>query len=162
MEFFQQKLVDSLERKEQKASSSRGRRPSDAKPADKKRAKLATSGIKEHYALKPDELKGDVEEILRNVDHYSVRSAALASDEMRSIGSGEAWYDRTRNLIHCSNYSLERGKTVRLTQHGQRVDGRWTITAMNAQEVTLRDSDGTKLKVTLAQLKNQRCVLRPA
>ena len=50
MEFFQQRLIDSLERKEQKASrqSSRGRRPSDAKPADKKRAKLGGRLLPEH------------------------------------------------------------------------------------------------------------------
>ena len=38
----------------------------------------------------------------------------------------------------------------------------WTLTAMNAVEVTLRDNDGTKLKVTLAQLRNGRYGFRAA
>ena len=36
---------------------------------------------------------------------------------------------------------------------GQRVDDLWQVHAMNAVEVT-RDADGTKLKVTFAQLRN--------
>ena len=48
--------------------------------------------------------------------------------------------------------------------HGIRdefVDETWTLTAMNAVEVTLRDADSTKLKVTLAQLRNGRYTFRP-
>ena len=86
----------------------------------------------------------------------------MASDELRSTGSGDAWFDRNRQLLHCNSHALERGAAVYVHQQGQRVDGQWTITAMNAVEVTLRDSDGTKLKVTLSQLRNNRYVLRPA
>ena len=96
-----------------------------------------------------------------NVDHYSVRSAAAASDELRSSGSTDAWFDRSRQLLHCNNYALERGSTLHVYMNGQRVEDHWTLTAMNAVEVTLRTDEGTKLKVTLAQLRNGRYAFRP-
>lgn len=43
--------------------------------------------------------------------------------------------------------------------NGQPVDDEWTITAMNAVEATLRATDGSKLKVTLSQLRNGRYAL---
>jgi hypothetical protein len=96
-----------------------------------------------------------------NVDHYSVRSAAVASDELRSGSSAEAWFDRSRQVLHCNGNALERGQNVIVYMQGQRVDDQWQLTAMNAVEVTLRDQDGTKLKVTLAQLRNGRYAFRP-
>ena len=114
------------------------------------------------YGLSADELKADMEEINTNVDHYSVRSAAAASDEMRGAASTDAWFDRSRQLLHANGYSLERGATVFVYMQGQRVDDTWTLTAMNAVEVTLRDAEGTKLKVTLAQMRNGRYIFRPA
>ena len=110
----------------------------------------------------PDELKADLEEINTNVDHYSVRTAAAASDELRAASSQEAWFDRSRQLLHCNGHALERGSTVFVYLQGQRVDDTWTLTAMNAVEVTLRDAEGTKLKVTLAQMRNGRYIFRPA
>ena len=56
-----------------------------------------------------------------------------------------------RQLLHCNGHAFERGATVFVYLQGQRVDDTWTLTAMNAVEVTLRDADGTKLKVTLAK-----------
>ena len=114
------------------------------------------------YCLKPEELKADLEEIATSVDHYSVRSAAAASDELRSSASQDAWFDRSRQLLHCNGHAFERGAQVFVHLQGQRVDDSWTLTAMNAVEVTLRDADGTKLKVTLAQLRNNRYAFRPA
>ena len=58
--------------------------------------------------------------------------------------------------------SFERGATVYVFSQGQRIDDTWTLTAMNAVEVTLRDSESTKLKITVAQLRNGRYSLRPA
>ena len=49
---------------------------------------------------------------------------------------------------------------VGVVKEGQRLEERWTITAINAVEVTLQ-SGGTKHKVTLAMLRNGRCSLRP-
>ena len=96
-----------------------------------------------------------------SVDRYSVRSAAVASDDLRNSSSSDAWFDRNRQQLHCNGNSFERGSQVLVYQQGQRVEDMWTMTAMNAVEVTLRDSDSQKLKVTLAQLRNGRFVFRP-
>ena len=89
-------------------------------------------------------------------------SVTAASDELRAASSQEAWFDRSRQLLHCNGHALERGSTVFVYLQGQRVDDTWTLTAMNAVEVTLRDAEGTKLKVTLAQMRNGRYIFRPA
>jgi len=171
LEFFRSRLVDTIEEKQKKASrQTGGRGPEDAskapQPGDNKRKRAAppptSSPLPPSYTLKPDELKADLEEILTNVDHYSVRSAAAASDELRGASNAEAWFDRSRQLLHCGGASYERGATVIVFSQGQRVDELWTLTAMNAVEVTLRDTDGTKLKVTVAQLRNGRYSFRAA
>ena len=114
------------------------------------------------FVLKPEELKADLEEINTNVDHYSVRSAAAAREDVSAIGgASDAYFDRSRQLLHCGGHSYERGSNVLVFSQGQRVDDSWTLTAMNAVEVTLRDTDGVKLKVTLAQLRNGRYAFRP-
>ena len=92
------------------------------------------------------------------------RSSGGGSSRCSGSGSGssaDAWFDRSRQLLHCNGHTLERGQTVFVYQQGQRVDESWTLTAMNAVEVTLRDAEGTKLKVTLAQLRNGRYAFRP-
>jgi len=164
LDFFQQRLIDSIEQKQRKAARQTGfriRRPEDtSKQPDAKRKKLgAATASSENFVLKPEEMKSDIDEILRNVDHYSVRSAAMASDDLRH-NTGDVWFDRARQMLHCCGHSLERGASLFVYQQGQRVDDRWTITAMNAVEVTLRDPDGSKLKVTLSQLRNGRFAFR--
>lgn len=96
--------------------------------------------------LKPEECKADIEEILRarrrrpagratpraptrrprltrgpsalqNVDHYTVRSAAMASGDAH--GGNEVWYDRSRLQLHCHGHSFERNGAVLVYQHGQ-------------------------------------------
>jgi len=57
--------------------------------------------------------------------------------------------------------SFERGAAVTVIHNGQPIVDEWTITAMNAVEATLRASDGSKLKVTLSQLRNGRYALKP-
>ena len=91
-----------------------------------------------------------------NVDHYSVRNAASGATEANSANTTDAWCDRQRQMLHCNNLALERGQSVVVLMQGQRVDDTWQVHAMNAVEVTLRDSDGTKLKVTLAQVPCSR------
>lgn len=54
-----------------------------------------------------------------NVDHYSVRSAAAASDELRGTSSADAWFDRSRQMLHCSGSSYERGSNVLVYLQGQ-------------------------------------------
>ena len=113
------------------------------------------------YLLPPDQLKADIEEIEGAVARYSVRAAAVASEDMRNNNSGsDIWFDRSRQLLHCNGHALERESQVMIFKENQRVDDRWTITAMNAVEVTLQ-AGGVKHKVTLAMLRNGRCVLRP-
>jgi len=172
LEFFRSRLIDTIEEKQKKASRQMGARANEAEaeakapaPGDKRKRNASTSvagPLPAAYSLKPDELKADIEEILANVDHYSVRSAAAASDELRGTSSADAWFDRSRQMLHCSGSSYERGSNVLVYLQGQRVDDMWTLTAMNAVEVTLRDNDGTKLKVTLAQLRNGRYGFRAA
>ena len=168
LEFFKARLIDGIEEKQKKAAQQVGGRGrgTDAKGkagGDKRKRSEPEkiSCLPASYTLKPEELKADMEEINTNHDHYSVRSAAVASDELRASSSQDAWFDRSRQLLHCSGHSLERGSNVFVYLQGQRVDDAWTLTAMNAVEVTLRDQDGTKLKVTLAQLRNGRYVFRP-
>ena len=152
------------------------------------RVVAGTGALPSSFVLKPEELKADLDEInsacgkehtlptplltaspLRlpsalalaaSLDHYSVRSAAVVSEELRSGSSHDAWLDRSRQLLHCNGHSFERGAVLYVYMQGQRVDDSWTLTAMNAVEVTLRDVDGTKLKVTLAQLRNGRYAFR--
>ena len=163
LEFFKARLIDTIEEKQKKAAQqSLGRgRGTDAKTADgkagagdkrKRTEPERISVLPASYTLTAEELKADMEEISTNVDHYSVRSAAAASDDLRSSAAQDAWFDRSRQLLHANGHSLERGSTVFVYLQGQRVDDTWTLTAMNAVEVTLRDADGTKLKVTLAQV----------
>jgi len=150
------------------------------KPADT-RSKIGVTRSTERFLLKPEELKQDVAELLRNVDHYSVRSAAIAGDELRSSlnsnagGSnnnstaasssntnGDIWFDRNRQLLHFNGQCFERGAPLILYHNGQRMEEQWMMTAMNAVEVTLRATEGGKLKVTLSQLRNGRYTFRPA
>ena len=180
LEFFKSRLIDAIEEKRKKASEQQhmGMRRLGAETgkgaagANGKRKRDGAGGgddengapslLPASFALKPEELKADLEEINTNVDHYSVRSAAAASDEMRSTTTtAEAWFDRSRQLLHCNGQSYDRGAAVIVYSQGQRVDDDWTLTAMNAVEVTLRDAEGVKLKVTLAQLRNGRYAFRP-
>ena len=179
LEFFKQRLIDSIEEKQKKAAQQSGRRSGGADATGKaagadgkggngngKRKRedgsaSSASPILAAYVLKPDELKADLEEISTNVDHYSVRSAAMGSEDPRG-GAADAYFDRSRQLLHCSNQSFERGASLYVFSQGQRLDDTWTLTAMNAVEVTLRDSESNKLKVTVAQLRNGRYVFRPA
>jgi len=163
LEFFQSRLIDSIEQKQRKAAGQKGfrmRAPSDAKQPEK-RKKLGETSFSEAFALKAEESKSDVDDMLRNLDHYSVRNAALASEDMRS-SSGEVWFDRSRQSLHCNGHSFERGSPVYVYQHGQRIERHWTITAMNAVEATLHGRFGSKLKVTLSQLRHGRYSFRPA
>ena len=86
---------------------------------------------------------------------------AAAAEELRVSAGGEVWFDRNRHLMHCHGYAFERGASLVVYQQGQRVDQTWTLTAMNAAECTLRDTEGNKFKVTLAQLRNGRYALHP-
>lgn len=172
MEFFKSRLIDSIEEKQKKAARAResgGRSTGDQakQPADKrKRVEPPSSVLPSTFTLRPEELKADLEEITTNVDHYSVRSAAVASDELRAGGpGGEAWFDRSRQLLHCNGHAFERGQFVHVFTQGQKPAGAeetWQLHAMNAVEVTLKDAVNTKLKVTLAQLRNGRYTFRPA
>jgi len=63
--------------------------------------------------------------------------------------------------LHCHGASFERGSAVTVLHNGQPVEEEWSITAMNAVETTLRATDGSKLKVTLSQLRNGRYALQP-
>ena len=76
--------------------------------------------------------------------------------------SADAYFDRSRQLLHCSGQSYERGASVVVFSSGQRVDDLWTLTAISTGEVTLRDAEGVKLKVTIAQLKQGRYAFRHA
>ena len=69
--------------------------------------------------------------------------AALASSALAAAGSSQsdAWFDRSRQLLHCNGQAMERGSTVVVFMQGQRVDESWTLTAMNAVEVTLREAE---------------------
>tara|TARA_B110001452_G_C14813038_1_gene283770 strand:+ start:150 stop:422 length:273 start_codon:yes stop_codon:yes gene_type:complete len=89
-----------------------------------------------------------------------VRTAAIASEDLRNAGN-DIYFDRSRHLLHCNGHSLERDAWVAFIKEGQRIEDRWSITAMNAVEVTLQSNQGTKHKVTLAMLRSGRCVLRP-
>jgi len=167
LELFRSRLIDTIEEKQKKAARQReagsGSRGESKQPADKrKRVEVTGSCLPPSYALKADELKADLEEITTNVDHYSVRSAAAASDELRSSSSADAWFDRGRQVLHCGSQTFERNQHVFVYAQGQRVDDQWSLAAMNAVEVTLRDAEGSKLKVTLAQLRNGRYAFRPA
>lgn len=156
--------MDGIEEKQKKSAQAagRGRRPADDKGGAAKRARAGSAAMPTSYTLKPEELKADLEEITTQVDHYSVRSAAVVSDELRTGATADAWFDRTRQLLHCNGHGFERGSAVFVYTQGQRVDDLWTLTAMNAVEVTLRDAEGIKLKVTLAQLRNGRFAFRPS
>ena len=112
------------------------------------------------YALPPDQLKADLEEIENAASRYSVRTAAIASEDLRNAGN-DIYFDRSRHLLHCNGHSFERDAWVAFIKEGHRIEDRWSITAMNAVEVTLQSIQGTKQKVTLAMLRNGRCVLRP-
>ncbi|EOD12368.1 hypothetical protein EMIHUDRAFT_223735 [Emiliania huxleyi CCMP1516] len=150
LEFFQSRLIDSLEQKQRamarQVGFKHGRRPADPAKGDAKGG------------------EGDAKRA-KNVDHYTVRSAAMASGDAH--GGNEVWYDRSRLQLHCHGHSFERNGAVLVYQHGQRLEDEWTISAMNAVETTLRArgaceaSDGAKLKVTLSQLRSGRYSLKP-
>jgi len=167
MEFFKVRLIDSLEEKQKKATRQSGLRTrrsedGDAKDAASKRRQInGLTGLDIAYSLKPEEAKADLDEIQSAADRYSVRSAAIVSDDLRNSSTGDAYFNRSQQQLHCNGHAFERGSTVFVYQQGQRVEDLWTLTAMNAVEVTLRDNDGAKLKVTLAQLRNGRFVFRP-
>ena len=114
------------------------------------------------FALEPDQLKADIEEIESAAARYSVRGAAQASEDLRNSNSAaDIWFDRNRQVLHCAGHQLERDAMVTIIKEGQRVEDRWSITAMNTVEVTLQSTAGVKHKVTLAMLRNGRCALRP-
>jgi len=165
LEFYRNRLIDGIEEKQRKSADQAGFRPrrkadDTSKPPEKCR-KVGLAGMEVSFALPPDQMKADLEEIEGAVARYSVRAAAVASEDMRNnAGGSDIWFDRGRQVLHCNGHALERDAMVMVIKEGQRVDDRWTITAMNAVEVTLQ-SGGVKHKVTLAMLRNGRCVLRP-
>jgi len=70
LDFFQQRLIDSIEQKQRKAARQTGfriRRPEDtSKQPDAKRKKLgAATASSENFVLKAEEMKSDIDEILR-------------------------------------------------------------------------------------------------
>lgn len=169
LEFFKSRLIDSIEEKRKKVKTLGGDGPSagSSTPTDGKGRKQAlepTGCLPTSFArLKPEEIKADLEELNTNVDHYSVRNAASgATEAANSANATDAYFDKQRQMLHCNGLALERGMPVIVLQQGQRVDNTWVVHAMNAVEVTLRDSDSTKLKVTLAQLRTGRYAFRPA
>ena len=165
LEFYRNRLVDGIQEKQRKSADQPGRprrKPGeDASKPQEKRRKVGLAGLEVSYLLPPDQLKADIEEIEGAVARYSVRAAAVASEDMRNnAGGSDIWFDRGRQVLHCNGHALERDAVVMIIKEGRPVEDRWTITAMNAVEVTLQ-SGGTKHKVTLAMLRNGRCVLRP-
>jgi predicted double-glycine peptidase len=163
LEFFKSRLIDSIEEKRKKVKTLGGDGPSagSSTPIDGKGRKQAlepTGCLPTSFArLKPEEIKADLEELNTNVDHYSVRNAASgATEAANSANATDAYFDKQRQMLHCNGLALERGMPVIVLQQGQRVDNTWVVHAMNAVEVTLRDSDSTKLKVTLAQVNARR------
>lgn len=164
LEFYRSRLIDNIEEKQRKSDQAGGGRPrrqaDAAKIADKKRRRVGISGLEGGLTLPPDQQKADLEEIENAVARYSVRAAAMPSEDMRNAAAADVWFDRGRQLLHCNGHALERDAVVGVVKEGQRLEERWTITAMNAVEVTLQ-SGGTKHKVTLAMLRNGRCSLRP-
>lgn len=169
LEFFKSRLIDTIEEKRKKAAragdgSRLGGEPNKpgADSKGRKRPLEPPSSCLPSFALKPEELKADMEEMNTNQDHYSVRSAAAASDELRGASTTDAVYDRHRQTLTCNGLTLERGAMVTVYMQGQRLDETWQLQAMSAVEVSLKDPDGQKLKVTLAQLRNGRYAFRPA
>jgi len=164
LEFYRSRLIDNIEEKQRKSDQAGGGRPrrqaDAAKIADKKRRRVGISGLEGGLTLPPDQQKADLEEIENAAARYSVRAAAMPSEDMRNAAAADVWFDRGRQLLHCNGHALERDAVVGVVKEGQRLEERWTITAMNAVEVTLQ-SGGTKHKVTLAMLRNGRCSLRP-
>ena len=172
LEFFKSRLIDTIEEKRKKATEQQAnpgmRRDAAGKGAgangkrkrgdDGANGTGAPSALPASFTLKPEEVKADLEEINLSADRYSVRSAAMGHEQPAT--SADAYFDRSRQLLHCNGHALERESQVMIFKEGQRVDDRWTITAMNAVEVTLQ-AGGVKHKVTLAMLRNGRCVLRP-
>jgi hypothetical protein len=163
LEFFKSRLIDSIEEKRKKVKTLGGDGPSAGSsiPTDGKGRKQAlepTGCLPTSFArLKPEEIKADLEELNTNVDHYSVRNAVSgATEAANSANATDAYFDKQRQMLHCNGLALERGMPVIVLQQGQRVDNTWVVHAMNAVEVTLRDSDSTKLKVTLAQVNARR------
>lgn len=169
LEFFKSRLIDSIEEKKlqlSRQSDFRARRKTPEEPdpklsASKRRQVGGLTGLEISVGLTAEEMKTDLDEILGAAERYSVRSAAVASEDLRSNHHGDAYFDGARQLLHCNGHTFERGSALQVFQQGQRVDDFWTLTAMNAVEVTLREPDGAKLKVTLAQLRNGRFAFRP-
>ncbi|KAL1515132.1 hypothetical protein AB1Y20_004193 [Prymnesium parvum] len=171
LEFFQSRLIDSIEAKRRKLSRESGfglRRKSadgvDAQQLACKRRQIGgLTGLDISYALTAEEAKSDLDEIMSAAERYSIRTAAIVSDDLRvtSSGGGDAYFDRARQQLHCNGHTFEREAKVYVFQQGQRIEDVWTLTAMNAVEVTLRDTSRGKLKVTLAQLRSGRFVFRP-
>lgn len=107
------------------------------------------------FTLNPEEVKHDVMEMMSVADRYSSRPATVTSEEIRG-GGADTHFDRGRQQLYLNGDALELGSEVSVYQQGEQVADVWVITGMNAVEVTLRDQDGTKLKVTLAQLRSGR------
>jgi len=88
LELFKSRLIDTIEEKQKKAARQRDGSPGSTaeskQPADKRKRVDTPANFQPSFTLTADELKADLEEITTNVDHYSVRSAAAASDELRS------------------------------------------------------------------------------
>ena len=138
LEFYRSRLVDNIEEKQRKSADQAGggrpRRQADAgKITDKKRRRVGLSGLEGGFALPPDQQKADLEEIENAVARYSVRAAAVASEDLRNAAAAaDVWFDRGRQVLHCNGHALERDALVSVVKEGQRLEDRWTITAMNA------------------------------
>ena len=138
LEFYRSRLVDNIEEKQRKSADQAGggrpRRQADAgKTTDKKRRRVGLSGLEGGFALPPDQQKADLEEIENAVARYSVRAAAVASEDLRNAAAAaDVWFDRGRQVLHCNGHALERDALVAVVKEGQRLEDRWTITAMNA------------------------------
>ena len=116
LEFYRSRLIDNIEEKQRKSDQAGGGRPrrqaDAAKIADKKRRRVGISGLEGGFALPPDQQKADLEEIENAVARYSVRAAAMPSEDMRNAAAADVWFDRGRQLLHCNGHALERDAVV--------------------------------------------------
>jgi len=115
------------------------------------------------YGLSESELEEDLEVLMQEAE----KMKQLREQEQRGDEEAEealdVHYDKGRNALVCGDYTFERWAPVTLSERANQASasGDWCITAIGPLEVTLRNTEGTRTKVSLAALRSRRVQFAP-
>mmetsp|Transcript_4780 Transcript_4780/g.13254 ORF Transcript_4780/g.13254 Transcript_4780/m.13254 type:complete len:285 (+) Transcript_4780:101-955(+) len=115
------------------------------------------------YGLSESELEEDLELLMQEAEKMKQMREQEQHGDEEVEEALEVTYDKGRNALMCGDYTFERWAPVTLSERAAQTSasGDWCITAIGPLEVTLRNIEGTRTKVSLAALRSRRVQFAP-